>query len=52
MKHVPDQRLWIPLLAATAQFVKEAKYKVILDVSLILKPSTFHVCQQFIRRNL
>jgi hypothetical protein len=52
MKHIPKYRHWVSPLAATAQFVEEAEYKIILDVLLILKPSTSHARQKFIRRNL
>jgi hypothetical protein len=52
MKQIPIQRQSISLPADSAQFLKEAKHKGILDVSLISKPSKLYAFQQFIRRNL
>ena len=53
MKYLPQQRHGICIHAETAQSVKEAKYKVILDIPLILKPSKIYAFQQFtLWRNL
>lgn len=51
MNHTPKQPQCIARVAATAQFVKEAEYKVNLDASFFLKPSTPHARQQHIWRN-
>jgi hypothetical protein len=48
MKHMPQERYCICIHKATAQSVKEAKYKDIQDVSLILKPSKTYANQPYI----
>jgi len=52
MKYIPSHRQSTSLFALTAQSEKEAKYKVILDDSIILIPSIFYICHKNIRRNL
>ncbi len=52
VKRVPNQHLRPFLTAAAGQFVKEAHYKLILDVSLDLKFSTNYAYPHITRRNL